>query len=91
MICVDKEDAAVVDAGVDWDQRVVVVCPCAVRESVHVCAVSIRNENEKKTYPLRFVPIRHMQRWTAWSIAVVVDAGVGQRVMSSGRAVSAHV
>ena len=83
MICVNKEDAAVVDAGVAWDQRVVVVCPCAVRESVHVCAVSIRNENEKKTYPLRFVPIRHMQRWMAWSIAVVVDVGVGQRVASS--------
>ena len=63
------------------------VGPCAVRESVHVCAeVSIRNENEKKTYPLRFVPIRHMQRWTAWSIAVVIDAGVGQ-MASSGRAV----
>ena len=64
------------------------VGPCAVRESMHACAVSIRNENEKKTYPLRFVPIRHMQRWTAWSIVVVIDAGVGQRVASSGRAVS---
>ena len=40
----------VVDVGVDWDQRVVIVCPCTVRESMHVCAVSIRNE--KKTYPL---------------------------------------
>ena len=24
-----------------------------------------------------------MQRWTAWSIVVVIDAGVGQRVASS--------
>ena len=52
MICVDKEDAAMVDAGVDWDQRVVVVRPCAARESVHVCAVSIRNKNEKKNLPI---------------------------------------
>ena len=66
----------------------VVAGPCAVRESMHVCAISIRNENEKKTYPLRFVPIKHMQQWTAWSIVVVIDVGVGQRVASSGRAVS---
>ena len=86
MICVDKEDAVVVDAGVDLGQRVVVICLCTVRKSMHVCAVSIRNEDEKKTYPLQFVLIRQMQWWTVWSIAVVVDMCVGQRVVSSGRA-----